>query len=371
MVDRVGVGREEVARAAHLVVVDEQLARVAPQQLDLGVGLGLGAREPVAVEVEAVRVLAAVGDAAVRVLGGQDHHDRRVEHVRRGAVAPVGELVERAQGGVQAALLAAVHVAGDPQGRGRAVDDPAHLARGRVGVLQPRGGLADGGEAVGGDVAATADDRVAQWAALDRAPERGRDHAVRGVVDRREVGVGGLDRDLVLQAGAGRRLRDLAAELRRRLERVAGRRLRGRGSRDGRAGGQREQERGERATHGSNLPNGSRNDGRPPGPLARDHTRRRFSRCRRCGRRRRRGRGGCSRWSSSSRSSVAVVMGTSGCAACSAWIPSGAATRQMKLMSRAPARLSRPTAWTALPPVASIGSTTNTDASATPGGMFS
>ena len=117
VVDRVRVGREEVRLGAHLVGVDEQHARVAAQQLDLAVGLGLGAREPVAVHVEAVEVAARVGLAPVRVLGRQDHDDRLVEDPLGGAVGAVGELVEHAQRRVGAALLAAVHVGGDPQDR--------------------------------------------------------------------------------------------------------------------------------------------------------------------------------------------------------------------------------------------------------------
>ena len=82
VVDRVGVRREEVLPAAHLVRVDEDLRRVAAQQFDLAVGLRLGAGEPVAVQVEAVLVLPPRRVAAVRVLGRHDDGDEVVVALR-------------------------------------------------------------------------------------------------------------------------------------------------------------------------------------------------------------------------------------------------------------------------------------------------
>src|SRR5690606_2998772 len=67
-------------------------------------------------------------------------------------------------------------------------------------------------------------------------------------------------------------------------------------------------------------------------------------------------------FSSSSRSSAAVSTGTSGCASYIARTPSGAATRHTNLKRCAPAAFSCVMACTALPPVASIGSTTKTSA---------
>jgi len=73
VIGRVGGGREEVLVQAGLVGVDEELRRVLPQQLELGVGLELAAREPVAVHVEAVEVAARADRPPVGVLDRQDH----------------------------------------------------------------------------------------------------------------------------------------------------------------------------------------------------------------------------------------------------------------------------------------------------------
>ena len=130
VIHRVGVRREEVGRTAHLVGVDEQLRRQLSQHLELGVGLGLGAREPVAVHVEAVGVATRVGLPAVRVLRRQYDDDRVVEDLLSRAVAAGGQLVEDAQRRVGAALLAAVDVAGDPENGRHLADDPAGLGLG-------------------------------------------------------------------------------------------------------------------------------------------------------------------------------------------------------------------------------------------------
>ena len=230
VVDRVRVGREEERGAAHLVRVDEQLRRQLAQQLDLAVGLGLRAREPVAVHVEAVVVPARVGLAAVRVLRGQQHDQRVVEDLRRRAVGPVGQLVERAQRGVGPALLAAVHVAGDPQDR-----------RGRARQLGGRGGVrgriaqlgdvrAHGLHAEPARVLGRAHDRVVERPALDRGRERARRDAVAGRINGCQVRVGLRRRHIVVaerEAQHRLRRRHLAPEDRCGRHRIAGRRTRG------------------------------------------------------------------------------------------------------------------------------------------------
>ncbi len=166
VVDRVGVGREEVGRPAHLVGIDEQRARVLAQELDLGVGLGLGACEPVAVHVEPVEVAAGVGLAAVRVLDRQEHDDRVVEDLARGAVVAVGQLVEDPQRAVGAGLLAAVHVGGHPQDRRVAAGDLPRPPGRRARVTQGLCGTLDVAQLAAAEMVRLADDRPAQLAAL-------------------------------------------------------------------------------------------------------------------------------------------------------------------------------------------------------------
>ena len=60
----------------------------------------------------------------------------------------------------------------------------------------------------------------------------------------------------------------------------------------------------------------------------------------------------------SSRSMAATKIGTSGWRSCTAAMPSGAATSESSLMRTAPRSLSSVMACEALPPVASIGSST-------------
>ena len=73
----------------------------------------------------------------------------------------------------------------------------------------------------------------------------------------------------------------------------------------------------------------------------------------------------------SPRSSAAIVIGMSGSIARTASRPSGAASSATRRRSRAPTSRSRVSAALAEPPVASIGSTTNTTESATPSGSDS
>jgi hypothetical protein len=224
------------------VGVDEERAGQLAQQLDLAVGLRLGAREPVAVHVEAVHVAARVELAAVGVLDRQQHDDGVVEDLPRGAVVPVGQLVQDAQRGVGAGLLAPVDVRRHPQDRRIPAGDGAGLARRGARVAQALGGVRDAGERAAVEAVAVADDRPAQLAALP-APlvERARDHALARAVDGVHVRVGLIGRDLAaLAAGGGHdvfELGHLAAELRLRLHRVAGGLGGGRGGQDEEGGG--------------------------------------------------------------------------------------------------------------------------------------
>ena len=102
--------------------VDEQHRRVLADDLELAVGLRLGAGEPVAVHVEAVQVAPLLELAAVRVLDRQDHDEGVVQDLPDHAVIAGGEVVQDAQGRIRAALLAAVDVAGHPQDRRGVVD---------------------------------------------------------------------------------------------------------------------------------------------------------------------------------------------------------------------------------------------------------
>ena len=133
VVDRVGRRREEEVVRAHLVRVDVHHAGVLAQQLELRVRLALGPREPVAVHVEEVGVLPLLGLAAVGVLGRDDPDERVVEDLLRGAVGAVGELVEDAELGVGAALLAPVDVAHQPQDHRRLRRERAASAGGVSG----------------------------------------------------------------------------------------------------------------------------------------------------------------------------------------------------------------------------------------------
>ena len=103
--------------------------------------------------------------------------------------------------------------------------------------------------------------------------------------------------------------------------------------------------------------------GRMGGPLRRRTARRprrpASIRCRRTGRRRRRGRGGCSRARRARDRARRTVIGTSGWAACTARDALGRGDEADEAQPRAPASLQPADRAVALPPVASIGSTTN------------
>ena len=227
VVDRIGVRREEVGRPAHLVRVDEQRARVLAQELDLAVGLGLGASEPVAVHVEPVEVAAGVRLAAVRVLDRQEHDDRVVEDLPGRAVVAVGELVEHAHGCVGARLLAAVDVGGDPEDGGIATGDLSRLSCRGARVTQRLGRALDVAQRTAAELIRLTHDGPAQLASLLRGLiERAGDDTLARRVHRVHVGVRLIGGHLaVLASGRGHDLgerRHLAAELGRRLRRVAG-----------------------------------------------------------------------------------------------------------------------------------------------------
>ncbi len=222
---RVVVRREERAEEPELVVVEEQQRRVAPEQLHAGVGLRLRAHVGVAVQVEAVDVATLIERPAVGVLYRQEDHDRVAQHVADHAVLAVGELVERLQRGVGAALFAAVDVRRDPQDRGRARRELGHLGVGRARVADLRGRRTDRGQAGRGHVLGPADDRVANRASLPRRSQRVGDHARAGRGDRVEVSVGLLHRHLAVDADVEPEhlvgARDHAHELGRGVEHVA------------------------------------------------------------------------------------------------------------------------------------------------------
>jgi hypothetical protein len=125
-----------VVVGAHLVSVDIKHARVASEELQLGIGFHLGAREPVTVHVEAVRVLTRVRLAPVRILRGDDSDDGVVEDLRCRTVSAVGQLVENAQLGVGRTLLAAVHVAHEPEDDGCRARESLRLPGGRLWVAE-------------------------------------------------------------------------------------------------------------------------------------------------------------------------------------------------------------------------------------------
>jgi hypothetical protein len=252
VVDGVGVRREEVALASHLVRVDEQLGRQLAQLLDLAVGLRLGAGEPVAVEVEAVGVAPGVRLAAVGVLGGQDHHDGAVQDRLGRAVGAGSELVEDTERGVGAALLAAVDVAGHPQDRRCVSRDASGLLVRRAGVTERVDLAGDRAESTRLHPLLLPDHGVAQRPAVPRAAQHAVDDLRAGVGDRPEVAVGLRGRDIPLpqlDAEDLLRRRHLEVEHRLCLERLAGgaalrRWCAGRRAGDGRGQGYGERERG-------------------------------------------------------------------------------------------------------------------------------
>jgi hypothetical protein len=232
VVRRIGGWREKVVVGAHLVGVDIKHAGIAPEQLKLGVGLDLGAREPVAVHVEPIRVLPRLRLASVWILGRDDPDDGVLEDLSRRAVVAGGELVENAQLGVGRALFAAVDVPHEPKHDGRRTRQPFRFSRGSLGIPQFAHRLLDGGESCGRDVLWVTDERVAHLAPLPRGSKGAADDAIAGRVD-------GIDVCIRLGRGhlarAERKAQDLlrrwhgAAEDRRRLHGIT-RRSRRRGS---------------------------------------------------------------------------------------------------------------------------------------------
>ena len=173
----------------------------APQQLHLRVGLRLRAREPVAVEVEAVVVLAPRRLAPVRVLRRHDHGDDVVVELADVAVGARGELVEDLQLGVGAALLVAVDVARQPHDRGRvaqAVVAPA------AALAQRDEALADAAQLGRAHVLARGDDRDLERPAGPGGADVEGDDAVGRRVDRLHVADDLLARDRLRLADAER-----------------------------------------------------------------------------------------------------------------------------------------------------------------------
>ncbi len=184
VVDRVRVRREEVPLAAHLVGVDEDLRRESSQQFEFAVGLRLGAREPVAVQVEAEFVLPPQRVPAVRILGRQNDRDQVVVAFLDLAGEAGRQLVERFEGRVGAARLAAVHIAGDPDDGRLPGGDPA----GPGGRQRPR--IPQAADLVGDIVQVglpLGDHGVVQRLAEDAPAHRAGDHAIGGPVHRAQV----------------------------------------------------------------------------------------------------------------------------------------------------------------------------------------
>ncbi len=179
---------------------------------------------------------------------------RRLSRIRPAAQSrAIRQLVEDAELGVGAALLAAVDVAHEPDDRRRLGGEPGRLARRGVGVAQLRGRVADGGEAGRRHVLRPADERVAKRPSLPRRAEDAADDPRARGVDRLHVCVGLGGRHLLRaerepEDGLGRRR--LAGEDGRRLDRVAGRRRRRAGG-GYRPGGQGQQESEGQGQHGA------------------------------------------------------------------------------------------------------------------------
>ena len=202
VVDRVVVRREEAAVIAELVVVHQQHRRVLPHELHARVGLGLGACEHVAIEVEPVGVAAGVGLATVGVLTGDDQDDHPLQQCLDHAVVAVRQLVEDPQLGVGAALLGTVDVADHPADRGGAGGELGHLRGGRAGIADLEVGLADGLEAGRRHVRGLAHDGVVERAPLHRGPVAALDDPVAGLGGRLHVRDGLGARDLAVHPDA-------------------------------------------------------------------------------------------------------------------------------------------------------------------------
>ena len=221
VVDRVRVRWEEVAVAAVLVLVDEQLRRVLPQQAEPARDLGLRTDQTVAVHVERVGVVAPVVCPSVGVLDRDQADDRMREDRARHAVGAVGEPVQQRDDGVPAGRLVAVDVGRDPQDRRRTTDDRARLrGRGR-GVAQPVQVPPDRRQPV--QRARVADERVAQRAALPGVRVHAGHHPVAGAIGHPPVAADLLIGRLLLAQGEAEhaaRARHLATEVRFRRGRV-------------------------------------------------------------------------------------------------------------------------------------------------------
>ena len=177
--------------------VDEQRTGVLTQQLDLAVGLGLRAGEPVAVHVEAVEVLACIGLPAVGILDRQQDDDGVVEDLLGGAVGAVGQLVQHAQRRVGAGLLAAVHVGRHPEDRRVGGRDGLGLRLGGQRVTQLLGSLAHALQARRAEPFRLSHDREAELAPLlAQLVELAGDHPIARSVHRVHVLVGLVGGDL-------------------------------------------------------------------------------------------------------------------------------------------------------------------------------
>ena len=193
VVDRVGVGREEVGRADLLVGVDEQHWRVAPHERHLAVGLGLRASEPVAVHVEPVGVGARGRRAPVRVL--QRHHQRH-EVAQPHEVRAVGagrQLVEQAHRRIAARRLVAVHVARHPCECRPASGDRRCLALGAARQPQRAHVARDSGETARREGRGFGHECVHQRRSAPGARGRRQRHAIGCRVDGRHVAVDLVD----------------------------------------------------------------------------------------------------------------------------------------------------------------------------------
>ncbi len=180
VVDRVRVGWEEVGATAVLVLVDEQLRRVLPQQPEPTRDLRLRADQPVAVHVERVAVVAPVVGTAVGVLHRDQADDGVVEDRARHAVRAVGQLVQEPDDGVTTGRLVAVDVGSDPQDRRRTTNDRRRLSIRRRRVAEPVEVATDLRQPV--QRARVADERVPQWPALPGVRVDPGHHATAGTV---------------------------------------------------------------------------------------------------------------------------------------------------------------------------------------------
>ena len=123
VIDGVVGRREECPIEAELVMVGQHERRILAHELDLAVGLGLGATEMVAVEIERVVVAAKVERPPVGILDRDHDHHGVLEDPVHDTVVAIGETVDERDDGVCAALLVAVDVPAHPQERRRRVGE--------------------------------------------------------------------------------------------------------------------------------------------------------------------------------------------------------------------------------------------------------